>query len=135
MRVTIEQVSVHRDGRGVVFEPLDPARIAVQRNVHVVLTQPGCVRGNHYHRRGAETLTVFGPALVRIRDRQTIKDTVVPEQQAVRFTIPPGVSHAILNTGSQPNLLIAFNTFDHDPADPDVVRDVLIDPSPSHALA
>jgi dTDP-4-dehydrorhamnose 3,5-epimerase-like enzyme len=33
-----------------VFEPLDPERIPDQRNIQVVVTEPGCVRGHHYHR-------------------------------------------------------------------------------------
>jgi mannose-6-phosphate isomerase-like protein (cupin superfamily) len=69
---------------------------------------------------------VFGPALVRFRTRGTIGDIEVPEGEAHRFTIPPGVSHAVCNTGSEPALLVAFNTVAHDPAAPDVVRDVLI---------
>ena len=55
---------------GSVFEPLEPECLPSQRNIHVVVTEPGCVRGNHYHTRGTEVITVQGPALVRIRDGQ-----------------------------------------------------------------
>jgi dTDP-4-dehydrorhamnose 3,5-epimerase-like enzyme len=72
VRVRIEPVIVHQDSRGSVFEPLDPERLPSQRNVHVVVTEPGRVRGNHYHIRGTEALTVQGPALVRIRDEQRV---------------------------------------------------------------
>jgi dTDP-4-dehydrorhamnose 3,5-epimerase-like enzyme len=127
MSVMIEQVLLHRDRRGSVFEPLDPERIPGQRNVHVVVTEPGCVRGNHYHRRGTEVLIVQGPALVCIRDGQEVRDTVISEGAATRFIIPPGVAHAIQNTGSRPTLVVAFRDLAHDPADPDVVREVLIE--------
>lgn len=128
MSVAIEQVTISTDGRGFVFEPLSPALLSGQRNVHVAVTQPGCVRGNHRHERGTELLTVCGPALVRIRVGDSVKNTVVQEGEVVRFTIPPGVAHAILNTGDRPMLLVGFNTVPHDPAQPDVVQEVLIEP-------
>jgi dTDP-4-dehydrorhamnose 3,5-epimerase-like enzyme len=127
MRVRIEQVVLHSDSRGSVFEPLDPEHLPSQQNVHVVVTEPGHVRGNHYHPRGTEVLTVQGPALVRIRDELGIWDTMIPEGAALRFIIPPGISHAIQNLGSRPTLLVAFRDLAHHPADPNVVRDVLIE--------
>jgi dTDP-4-dehydrorhamnose 3,5-epimerase-like enzyme len=127
MRVRIEPVVLHQDSRGSVFEPLDPEHLPAQRNMHVVLTEPGCVRGNHYHTRGTEVLTVQGPALVRIRDAQGVQDTLIPEGGVTRFVIPPGVAHAIQNLGTRPTLLVAFRDRADDPADPDVVREVLIE--------
>jgi CIC family chloride channel protein len=43
-----------------------------------------------------------------------------------QLIIPPGVSHAIQNTGGIDNLLVAFNTEPHDSDKPDLVQDVLI---------
>jgi dTDP-4-dehydrorhamnose 3,5-epimerase-like enzyme len=70
---------------------------------------------------------VQGPALVHIRDGQEVRDTVISEGAATRFIIPLGVAHAIQNTGSRPNLAVAFRDLAYDPADPDVVREVLIE--------
>jgi UDP-2-acetamido-2,6-beta-L-arabino-hexul-4-ose reductase len=123
-----EPLPLHKDTRGSVFEPLMPERLPEQRNVHVVLTEPGCIRGNHYHRRGTEILTVFGPALVRTREAEGLIDTTVPDGEAYRFTIPPRVSHAIQNTGNFIMVLIAFNTEVHAPEYPDVELDILIEP-------
>jgi hypothetical protein len=39
-----------------------------------------------------------------------------------------GIVHAFQNTGQEPVLLNGFNTEPHDRTQPDVVRDVLIDP-------
>ncbi|MEN6483309.1 MAG: hypothetical protein ABFD98_00375 [Syntrophobacteraceae bacterium] len=126
MHVTIEDLKYFTDGRGSVVEPLEPERIVLQRNVHVVLTEPGCVRGNHYHERGVETLVVYGPALVRTRETPgEALETQVPGGAVFRFHIPPGVSHAVMNTGTGANLLLAFNTVPHDPAAPDTFMDVL----------
>ena len=128
MSVHIESLPTHSDARGIVFEPLAAHELASQRNVHVVLTQPGHIRGNHFHPHGTEVLAVIGPALIRYKENGQIKDVEVAEDQALRLTIPAGVAHAIKNTGKTTNFLIGFNTIEHDPAQPDVVRDVLIEP-------
>ncbi len=127
-RVQIETLRQHQDARGSVCEPLRPEELPEMRNVHAVWSEPGAIRGNHYHVRGTEVLTVFGPAMVRIQEESDRYDTDVPAGVAIRFTFPPGIPHAILNTGKTAGLTIAFNSEAHDPARPDVVREVLIDP-------
>lgn len=110
------------------MEPIGPDDLPKQRNVHLTLTEPGCIRGNHYHERGTEVSVVLGPALLRYRDEGEVRDFEVPDGQAFRVTIQPGIAHAFQNTGTKPLLLLGFNTEEHDPKSPDVVRDVLIEP-------
>lgn len=126
--VLVEPVTLHSDARGSVYEPLGPDGLPAQRNVHVVLTEPGHVRANHRHPRGTEVMTVHGPALVRMREDGRDTDTEVPAGAVYRFTIPPGVAHAVRNTGDAPALIVSFNTVAHDPADPDVVRETILEP-------
>ena len=126
-RMTIEPLSFPTDARGLVLEPIGPEDLPLQRNVHLTLTEPGGVRGNHYHERGTEVSVVLGPALARYLDGGEVRDLHVPEGRAYRFTIPPGVAHAFQNTGDRPMVLIGFNTAVHDRAAPDVVRAVLIE--------
>ncbi|HYA41126.1 MAG TPA: hypothetical protein VEF34_07470 [Syntrophobacteraceae bacterium] len=125
-KVVIEEITMHRDQRGVVFEPLSADALAAQRNVHVVLTEPGGIRGNHRHKFGTEIVIVCGPALVRLRDGEEIEERVVGEGCAVRLTIPAKVSHAFKNIGERPNLLICFNNEVHDRGNSDVALDLLI---------
>jgi len=127
MRVIVEEITIHHDQRGVVFEPLTPDALRAQRNVHVVLTERGGIRGNHRHQFGTEIVTVYGPALVRLRDKEEIEERIVAESCAVRFIIPAGVPHAFKNIGERLNLLICFNTEVHDRNNPDVMPDVLIE--------
>jgi dTDP-4-dehydrorhamnose 3,5-epimerase-like enzyme len=126
-RTTVEPLTFPTDPRGLVLEPLRADEFATQRNAHLVLTVPGGLRGNHYHRLGTEVSVVLGPALVRARDADGVRDHVVDAGSAVRFTFPPGVAHAMLNTGTAPLVILSFNTEPHDPSRPDVVRDVLIE--------
>jgi dTDP-4-dehydrorhamnose 3,5-epimerase-like enzyme len=123
-RVTIEHLTAHADARGCVFEPLGADELPDQRNVHVVVSGPGAVRGNHLHPRGTERITIQGPALFRCCEDGEVRDTEVPDGAFYRFTIPPGVAHALRNTGSAPSVAVSFVDVPHDPAN--VVRAELL---------
>ena len=124
--VKIEVIRTHRDSRGYLFEPLAAAELTGYRNVHVVFSVPGAVRGNHRHIRGAEITSVSGPALVRFKDAEGLRDISVPSGEIWRFTFPPGTPHAFRNTGTEPMVLASFNTEEHDPTVPDAVRDEIL---------
>jgi dTDP-4-dehydrorhamnose 3,5-epimerase-like enzyme len=124
--VEIRQLKVHADARGAVFEPLEPAMLGGWRNVHAVISEPGAVRGNHRHLRGTEITAVLGPALVRYQHGSGVEEVSVPPGEAWRFVFPAGTAHAFKNTGTQPFLLVSFNTEQHDPTQPDVERVELI---------
>ncbi len=125
--VEITRLDQFRDVRGAAYEPLGPDHLPEQRNVHVVITHPGHVRGNHVHARDTEVLTVRGPALVRFREHGEDRDVEVGDGEAMAFRFPPGVAHAIQNTGSGPNLIVAFKDHPYDPENPDAERVVLIE--------
>lgn len=126
MSVSYEKLTLITDERGFVIELLNTEEFVSQRNAHIVISLPGVVRGNHYHVKGKETITVFGPSLVQFRENGQTKDVVIPEKEAWRFVFPPGVSHAIKNLGKETNILVAFNTMEHDPVHPDTKTDPLI---------
>jgi dTDP-4-dehydrorhamnose 3,5-epimerase-like enzyme len=121
-RVQIDVLGAFRDARGCLFEPLNASELAGQRNVHVVLSAPGAVRGNHVHRESTEVTAVVGPCLVRLSEAGVSQDVDVPAGEVWRFTIPPGVAHAYRNTGELPMTLVSFNSRVHDPANPDTER-------------
>ena len=127
MKIEINNISKHADIRGFVFEPIDKKQIYGMKNCHVVISDPGAVRGNHYHVTGTEIIVVVGPALFRVKEENEIYDIEIPEGQVSQFIIPPQIAHAIKNTGENANMLIAFNTVEHDAQDPDVIADVVID--------
>jgi dTDP-4-dehydrorhamnose 3,5-epimerase-like enzyme len=124
--VEIRKLKVHADARGAVFEPLEAALLNGWRNVHTVISEPGAVRGNHRHVRGTEVTAVLGPALVRYRCGAQIEEQQVPAGEAWRFVFPPGTAHAFKNTGTQPSVLVSFNTEAHDGARPDAEHEQLI---------
>ncbi len=126
MAVKIESIKGHWDMRGLVFEPVKGEQLASQQNMHVVVSAPGAVRGNHYHLQGTEIIAVTGPSLVRMKENDQIRDVKIHEKEIYAFTFPPGVSHAIRNTGKKDHVMAAFNTLAHDPNHPDTVEDILI---------
>lgn len=126
MKFNIDQLKTLPDLRGIVFEPIDKDKINSQENIHVVISEPGAVRGNHYHLRGTETLAVVGPALIRFKENDELHDFEVPSGQVYKFIIPPKVVHAIKNIGDKPSILVAFNTVEHNPQNPDQVRENIL---------
>lgn len=122
----IEVLRAFSDPRGLLFEPVDGGQLAGQQNTHLVLTEPGCVRGNHYHLVGTEITCVVGPAFVRLREDGVLRDLDVPAGEVWRLTIPPGVVHAYRNPGPGTMVLIAFNTEPHDPEHGDAVREIVL---------
>ncbi len=126
LKTHIEPVPTHADARGSLFEPVDAAQIAASRNVHVVLTAPGGVRGNHRHIVGTEISVVSGPALVRLKEDGAIFDIEVPAGENWRFTVPPGVTHAYRNSGTGTMVMVGFNSELHDAVAPDVVREEIL---------
>lgn len=56
-----------------------------------------------------------------------MRDIEVPDQEIYRFILPAKVPHAIQNSSDRPNVIVAFNTCEHDPQNPDTVQDILIE--------
>jgi dTDP-4-dehydrorhamnose 3,5-epimerase-like enzyme len=125
-RALLERVHTHRDARGCLFEPLNDAELRAQRNVHVVITEPNGVRGNHIHQSATETTSVVGPCLVRLKEGGNLRDVEIPARETWRLTIPPGVVHAFRNTGDAPMVLVSFSTNLHDPAGTDTRREEIL---------
>jgi dTDP-4-dehydrorhamnose 3,5-epimerase-like enzyme len=125
-RASFQSVKIFRDARGTLFEPLRDEELRDQNNVHVVLTQPNEVRGNHLHLTAVETTTVVGPCQIRLKEENEIKDIDVADGEIVRLTIPPGVVHAFRNTGSAAMVLVSFSTNVHDPQGADTQREQIL---------
>jgi dTDP-4-dehydrorhamnose 3,5-epimerase-like enzyme len=125
-QAAIQSVKTHRDARGALFEPLSDAELQNQKNVHVVLTQPNEVRGNHVHRTAVETTSVVGPCKVRLKEQGATRDIDVPAGEILRLTIPPGVVHAFRNTGDSTMILVSFSTNLHDPSGADTEREQIL---------
>lgn len=97
--------------------------------VYFSISAPGAVRGNHYHVRKTEWLSVVkGSAKLVCEDHSTkIKEELIlsdDEPKVVR--ISPMVSHAVKNVGYDDMYLIVASSEIFDPNNPDTQRDNLL---------
>src|SRR5258705_3576410 len=122
-RLVVQSVKTHRDARGSLSDPLSDAELAGQKTVHVVLTQPNEVRGNHVHRTAVETTSVVGPCLIRLKEDGSIRDLDVPAGEIWRLTRPPRVVGAFRNTGESMRGVGSFSTNLPDPTGSDTERE------------
>lgn len=121
-----QSIAVKSDKRGVVFEPIQAADFTALQTAHVVISNPGAVRGNHYHKVGREIIAVMGSAPVCYQDGDKVREVKVPGKEVYRFDFLPGIALALKNTGTQPSLLVAFNTVSHEPEHADTVTEIVV---------
>jgi dTDP-4-dehydrorhamnose 3,5-epimerase-like enzyme len=126
MGLIVETVRVYRDERGLIFEPIATGELARFSSIHVAVSEPNSVRGNHYHSRSTVVMVAVGPCLLRFRQDAGIRDVAVRTGEAARFEIPPGVSHAIHNTGLAPGVVVVLRSGPETVGVDDLVREVLI---------
>ncbi len=100
------------DGRGWVLFPFQnipgPAPQADLWTLHVVRSEPGAIRGNHYHPGSAEWLHIFGGrATFHWEEDGQVRSRVIDRDDVLIF-IPPGISHAVTNDSDRAVYLWAF---------------------------
>ncbi len=118
----MRRLDVVSDPRGQVFEPLtgDMARAARWPNFHVATMEPGAVRGNHRHPHGTELIVLFGSdGWLVCEDGEAHRKVAFDRDSVMAVLIPPGVAHAIQNTGDRLLVLLCFQSRAYDSRDPD----------------
>lgn len=99
------------DGRGWVIDPLiKPAPGAELGHIHVASLLPGAVRGNHVHPSSGEYILVWGGAATLAWEEpggRVVGEKISGDELTV-FQVPPGVAHAVTNTGDEVVYLIAY---------------------------
>ncbi len=102
--------TVYPDERGWAAFPWDhlPQPAALDpASLHVVMTEPGRVRGNHLHPAAGEWLYVFaGEAQFFWADQGGRRSRRLTGHQTLVY-IPPGVPHALIALGDEPMWLVA----------------------------
>ena len=75
---------------------------------HLARSEPGAVRGNHYHPNVGEWLHVFGgECTLYYEEDGGVKSAVIDREDTLVY-IPAGNSHAAVNTSDGPVYLWAF---------------------------
>lgn len=130
VKVTIRESIVSTDDRGFLAKPMgdDPAREI--SNIHLVSLGPGKVRGNHFHENQTEYISVIGGRVQLIAiDNETHEriDTILDGTRVPVITIPPRVTHALKNIGTEANYLLCFSHVESGTWAGDVKRRVILE--------
>ena len=130
MRVTIRETFVDSDKRGFRAQPIEDELVQFISNVHLVSLVPGAVRGNHFHERHVEFICVIG-GRVRFRavdpDSEETTDTLLDGGRAPVIRIPPRVSHAVKNVGSETAYLLCYARVESGSWQGDVTRRIILE--------
>lgn len=107
------ELRTNEDVRGKLSEIIRSDEIKKQINqVYFTTTKPNAVRGNHVHKRKTEWFCVVqGEALLLLRYPEgKQEELMLSSNKMMLIEIPPGVAHAIKNTGkSDMHLLSAVD--------------------------
>lgn len=112
--VRVEPIQVFADERGALHKLLPGA---VPGEVYLVRARPGARRGDHLHRRMGEWFTALsGRGLLRVAepDGGARADYSL---DGVRVYVPAGLAHAVIATGAEDFVVLAFADRAHDPDD------------------
>jgi dTDP-4-dehydrorhamnose 3,5-epimerase len=117
-------ITSFEDARGSLKKVFQQNRLEGDyvREVYLLYTRRGGVRGNHYHRVTLEYFTVVsGRARVFLQDLPggPVRQYTVDGADNQVIKVPPGVAHAFRNDGEEPLVLLALSTREYDPKDPD----------------
>jgi UDP-2-acetamido-2,6-beta-L-arabino-hexul-4-ose reductase len=125
MNYEIEKLEVHGDGRGWLVEALKQDQIPDGqsiRQIYVASIKPGCVRGNHYHKKRMEWFFLIGAdAEIHLEDMETKEKKVIffSSEAMQRVAVYPNVAHAVANKGSETVYLVSAQNDIFDPNDKD----------------
>jgi UDP-2-acetamido-2,6-beta-L-arabino-hexul-4-ose reductase len=131
MQLETKELSSFSDKRGWLTEILNDAGQRIE-NIHYSYSEPGVVRGNHYHKHSTEWLCVtFGSAKIILEDNYTKerKELVVSGDSPVLVKIPPEITHAIENCSSEPMHLLVIANEKRSLTDSDTYPVLLISPA------
>ncbi|HET6179775.1 MAG TPA: hypothetical protein VFE61_22830 [Candidatus Sulfotelmatobacter sp.] len=122
-KVRILELDNRGDARGFSFTVPAEALTFVgsMKDIHLALTKPGAIRGNHYHLRRREAILVQPGSRWSLHwDEEkgaTAQHREFDGGSAVLVLIEPGASHAVRNDGAAELWLTAISSEAYDPAE------------------
>ena len=122
--VEIKRLTRKTDERGWLAEILKAGEGVTPGfgQMFVTVALPGVTKGGHYHSRKVEWFCVVqGTARLVLHELATDQrfEVEMGDGNLVTVRIPPGVGHAITNTGEDVMMLLVYAEEVFDPADPD----------------
>jgi UDP-2-acetamido-2,6-beta-L-arabino-hexul-4-ose reductase len=113
MKLEISKVNVKIDERGLLAEMVKKGKLNGEiKEVLLITSRPGVVRGNHYHKSKDEVLCIIkGRAKFVYEDIRTgkRKELTVSGKVPVVIRTPKNVAHAIKNIGKEDLYLLEIS--------------------------
>ena len=131
MELTIRDLEVKKDPRGTTTELLKGGLdLAGTKEILLITSKPGEVRGNHYHKTKGEWLGVLkGVVELTYTDIETgeTKKIVIKGIKPKMVKTPMNVAHASKNIGKSIAYLIEVNDQIYNPENPDSFKKVIVE--------
>ncbi len=130
MDIKTEECELVVSDRGVSYELIK--KIGMQKDVKeimVITSKPGTSRGNHYHMKKNEWLGVIsGEARFVFVDNVTMErmEMDVSGRKPVMVHIPIGVTHTIVNTGSEDIVILEISDHLYKEDDTDTFKNKIV---------
>jgi len=132
LQLEIKQLSKISDKRGWLTEIINDKTDQKTKNIHYSYSEPGAIRGNHYHEHKTEWLCVtYGIGRIVLEDNLTKerKELAVSGDSPVLVKIPPKITHAIENCDASLSMhLMVIMNEEYNSTDPDTYIKLLIFP-------
>lgn len=124
--VKIYDPFIHKDERGFLLRLVRKEHVnnATFGDSYVVSGAPGVIRGHHYHKRTTEWFCILkGKGILALKKGDQIDYIDMDAEEPKIVEIPPGIAHAVKNTGDETMLFFAYASERFDPDDDDVYRE------------
>ena len=121
--VKIHDQFIHKDHRGFLLrlvrkEHVDDSSFG---DSYIVSSIPGVVRGNHFHKRTTEWFCLIkGKGCLGLKKGEQVDFINLDDKNFKLIEIPPGIAHAIKNTGDEVMIFFAYADERFNPDDDDI---------------
>ena len=116
------KLKLHKWENGVLVENTFIKSVTGSKHFFVSKSDPGVIRGNHYHKRKSEWFYLIqGKCKISALDLKTKQkeEFVLRDVQHLMLNFKPNVVHAFKNIGRNEMILLALVNEVHNQSDPD----------------
>lgn len=122
LEIETSELRAYHDDRGGLFENIDPKIMNETKHFFISYSNPGVIRGNHYHTRKSEWfLIIKGTTKIVVEDIETKEraEMIVKAEDHKLVHMVPNKSHAMENIGNDEMVVLALVNEVFDQNDPD----------------